>query len=63
IFVNGGSIDYQMYVFKKSGFAKLLPKLLETKVYVGSSAGSMVIGKRVSTEAYHKIYYGEYVTL
>lgn len=56
IFVNGGSIDYQMYVFKKSGFAKLLPKLLETKVYVGSSAGSMVIGKRVSTEAYHKIY-------
>ncbi|HSX52924.1 MAG TPA: Type 1 glutamine amidotransferase-like domain-containing protein [Patescibacteria group bacterium] len=56
IFVVGGNTDYQMYVFEKSGFAKLLPKLLETKVYVGSSAGSMVMGKRVSSEAYHKIY-------
>jgi len=56
IFVIGGSTDYLMHVFNKSGFAKLLPKLLETKVYVGSSAGSMVIGKRVTDEAYHKMY-------
>lgn len=56
IFVVGGNTDYLMYVFNKTGFAKLLPKLLETKVYVGSSAGSMVIGKRVSSEAYHKVY-------
>jgi dipeptidase E len=56
IFVVGGNTDYLMHVFEKTGFSKLLPKMLETKVYVGSSAGSMVIGRRVSTEAYTKIY-------
>jgi dipeptidase E len=56
IFVIGGNTDYLMHVFEKTGFSKLLPKLLETKVYVGSSAGSMVVGRRVSTEAYAKIY-------
>jgi peptidase E len=30
IFVVGGNTDYQMYVFQKSGFADLLPKLLAT---------------------------------
>lgn len=58
IFVVGGHTDYLMSVFNETGFSKLLPKLLETKVYVGSSAGSMVIGQRLSTEA-HKIMYGE----
>lgn len=56
IFVVGGNTDYLMSVFNKTGFDKLLPKLLTSKVYVGSSAGSMVIGRRVSTEAYRKIY-------
>lgn len=56
IFVVGGNTDYLMHVFEKSGFSKILPELLETKVYVGSSAGSMVLGKRVSTEAYREIY-------
>lgn len=56
IFVIGGDTDYLMHVFNKTGFSKLLPKLLETKVYVGSSAGSMVLGRRISTEAYAKIY-------
>ncbi|MFO0862572.1 MAG: Type 1 glutamine amidotransferase-like domain-containing protein [Candidatus Saccharibacteria bacterium] len=56
IFVVGGHTDYLMSVFKKTGFDKLLPELLENKVYVGSSAGSMVICNRVSTEAYQKIY-------
>lgn len=45
-----------MYVFNKTGFSKLLPKLLETKVYVGSSAGSMVMGKRFATEVYKSLY-------
>lgn len=58
IFVVGGSTDYLMSVFQKTGFDKLLPKLLETKVYVGSSAGSMVVGKRISATAY-RIIYGE----
>ena len=56
ISVVGGHTDYLMSVFNKSGFSKLLPELLKTKVYVGSSAGSMVLGKRLSTEAYEKIY-------
>jgi dipeptidase E len=56
IFVIGGHTDYLMSVFNKTGFTKLLPKLLETKVYVGSSAGSMVAGKRLSTAAHTMIY-------
>lgn len=56
IFVVGGDTDYLMSVYKKTGFDKLLPKLLETKVYVGSSAGSMVVGKRISAAAYRLIY-------
>lgn len=56
IFVLGGHTDYLMSVFNKSGFSKILPELLKTKVYVGSSAGSMVLGKRLSEEAYEKIY-------
>lgn len=58
IFVVGGHTDYLMSVFRKTGFDKLLPKLLESKVYVGSSAGSMVIGRRLSEEAYG-VMYGE----
>jgi len=58
IFVVGGCTDYLMHIFNKTGFSKLLPTLLATKVYVGSSAGSMVMGKRLSTEA-HKMMYGE----
>jgi dipeptidase E len=56
IYVIGGDTDYLMSVYRKTGFEKLLPKLLETKVYVGSSAGSMVVGKRISAAAYRLIY-------
>ena len=56
IFVVGGHARYLMSVFNKTGFDKLLPDLLKTKVYVGSSAGSMVTGKLLSSEAYEKIY-------
>lgn len=56
IYVIGGNTDYLMTVFAKTGFDRLLAKLLETKVYVGSSAGSMVLGKRISEAAYHLIY-------
>lgn len=58
IFVVGGNTDYLMSVFQKTGFDRLLPKLLQTAVYVGSSAGSMVVGKRISAAAY-KLIYGE----
>lgn len=59
IFVIGGDTDYLMKVFIQTGFDKVLTKLLATKVYVGSSAGSMVAGRRISNAAYKLIYGGE----
>src|SRR5690606_16433664 len=56
IFVVGGDTDYLMSVYLKTGFDKLLPKLLESKVYVGSSAGSQVVGMRLPTSAYLALY-------
>ncbi len=56
IFVVGGHTDYLMSVFNKTGFTEMLPELLKEKVYMGSSAGSMVMCKRVSTSAYLQIY-------
>mgnify|MGYP001579176637 CR=1 FL=1 len=56
IYVLGGHTDYLMSVYNKSGFAEILPVLLKDKVYVGSSAGSMVACQRVSTGAYWNIY-------
>lgn len=44
IFVIGGNTAYLKIVFDKSGFSTLLPKLLDNKVYVGSSADSMILG-------------------
>jgi dipeptidase E len=42
--VNGGYSGYLAQVMKKSGFTKILPDLLNKGiVYVGSSAGSMVL--------------------
>jgi dipeptidase E len=56
IYVVGGHTDYLMSVFERTGFSELLPELLKDKVYVGSSAGSMVICNRISTDAYARIY-------
>jgi len=56
IFMIGGNTDYLMTVLQKTGFDTVLRKLLESKVYVGSSAGSMIVGRRISAEAYHLIY-------
>lgn len=59
IYVIGGNPDYLLYLYQKTGFGRLLKNtLLNEKVYVGSSAGSMVLGKRGSTNEYQN-YYGE----
>ncbi len=50
IFVVGGNTEYLKTVFDKTGFSKLLPKLLKEKVYVGSSAGSMILGIQINPE-------------
>jgi dipeptidase E len=44
IMVGGGNTPYLSYWFKRSGFGALLPGLLRRAVYVGISAGSMVVG-------------------
>lgn len=56
IYVLGGNTDYLMKVYNDSNFGKLLCEQFKDKPYLGSSAGSMVMCKRVSTEAYEKIY-------
>ena len=46
VYVNGGYSGYLAKVMRESGFDKILPKLLNKGViYVGSSAGSMVLSK------------------
>jgi dipeptidase E len=43
IYVEGGNTYHLMYWFNKSGLSKILPKLLKTKIYIGASAGSLVV--------------------
>ncbi len=43
IMVGGGNSGYLSYWMQESGLYGELPRLLETKVYVGSSAGSMFV--------------------
>lgn len=45
IFVGGGNGFYLSYCMQKSGFMDELPRLLETRVYCGISAGSMIAGQ------------------
>lgn len=49
LFVGGGANFYLGYWLEKSGLADALPELLKTKVYVGSSAGSMIITRSLIT--------------
>lgn len=46
----GGDEQYLVKVMRQSGVAEALPELLKTKVYMGISAGSMVVGKLLSQE-------------
>lgn len=56
IYCEGGNTDYLMEVFKKTGFNKVLPKLLEDKVWVGTSAGSCVVAHKESEEFQQEVY-------
>ncbi len=55
-FVLGGYTDYLMNVFNRTGLSRRLPRWLETKVYVGSSAGSAIVGLRVNQAGFQKLY-------
>ncbi|HVU93583.1 MAG TPA: Type 1 glutamine amidotransferase-like domain-containing protein [Puia sp.] len=43
LLVGGGDCQYLTYWMRKSGLADLLPSLLQKMVYVGLSAGSMIV--------------------
>lgn len=46
-FVEGGNTYHLMHWFNKSGLSKVLPELLKTRVYIGVSAGSMVVNPTI----------------
>lgn len=51
IFVGGGNSYYLSYWMQKSGLMAQLSRLLETRVYAGISAGSMVVGDNLRTSS------------
>ena len=56
VYCFGGNTDYLSNIFIKTGFDKLLPKILAEKVWVGSSAGSCVLCHKESEEIQKAIY-------
>ncbi len=52
VFVGGGQTFYLSWLMWQKGFFELLPKLLETKVYVGVSAGSMITTPSLRSVSY-----------
>lgn len=56
IFCFGGNTDYLANTFIKTGFDKLLPKILAEKVWVGSSAGSCVLCHKESEEIQKTVF-------
>lgn len=47
--VGGGNTFFLSYWMQQTGFMQALPELLKTKVYVGISAGSIVVSNGVQT--------------
>ncbi|MCU0660219.1 MAG: Type 1 glutamine amidotransferase-like domain-containing protein [Candidatus Pacebacteria bacterium] len=56
LFFEGGNTYHLMEWINKSGLKDLLPTLLETRVYVGVSAGSMVTNKDLMLKTSQAIY-------
>jgi len=52
----GGNTFHLMYWAKRSGLKDLLPKLLESKVYVGISAGSMIVSRKLLLSTSEQYY-------
>lgn len=52
IFVGGGQTFYLSWIMQQKGLFDLLPKLLEDKVYVGISAGSMIMTMSLATVSF-----------
>lgn len=58
LFFEGGNSYHLMRCINESGFLKILPELLKTKVYVGLSAGSMITSPDLVLRL-SKVIYGE----
>jgi len=56
LFFEGGNTYHLMQWINKSGLIALLPELLENKIYVGLSAGSMVTNKDLALSISQIIY-------
>ena len=56
IMVGGGNTSYLMGQIKKSGLVKILPDLLKSRVYVGISAGSMVMAPNLREKEMQRLY-------
>lgn len=55
LLVGGGDCQYLCYWMQQSGLAELLPSLLEKIVYVGLSAGSMIMTRFGTTYGSHTL--------
>jgi dipeptidase E len=55
LLVGGGDCQYLCYWMNKSGLTNLLPSLLRKTVYVGLSAGSMVMTRFGTTYSGHRL--------
>jgi dipeptidase E len=55
LLVGGGDCQYLTYWMRQSGLADLLPSLLRKTVYVGLSAGSMVMTRYGTTFGCHTL--------
>lgn len=53
----GGNVSHLFHWMKKSGVKEMLPELLQTKVYMGISAGSMVTAKTITLSSGGMLYY------
>jgi dipeptidase E len=56
LFFEGGNTYHLMKWVNKSGLIKILPELLKTRVYVGVSAGSMILSKDLALNISQTLY-------
>ncbi len=56
LFFEGGNTYHLMEWVNKSGLIKILPELLKTRVYVGVSAGSMILSKNLALNISQTLY-------
>ena len=57
LFFSGGNTYHLMYWLQKSGLSGLLPELLETRVYAGISAGSIITNPTIAYTSSDKAKY------